>query len=104
MTVVDDNYERVGTNKSLVQRRIDVWKSLSTVARAQFLSPSPGTPRLAEDRSSSDPPSDCSPVDAFTVLVIHAARVDFLDLRANQRIQFTKNDSDGTWSESDINP
>lgn len=104
MTVVDDTYERVGTDKTLVQQRIDVWKSLSTAARAQFLSPQPGAPRLAHDHTNTDSPNDSTPVDAFTLLLVNAARVDFLDLRANQRIQFTKNDSDGRWTEADINP
>lgn len=98
------------SDMELLQTRIKVWKGLSPSARLQFSYPTPGEPRDSNgnnDLFNPSVPDDLIPVEEFTLLLIQASRVDFVDLRANQRIQFTKSsdgDNNDKWTEYDINP
>ncbi|OWM68629.1 hypothetical protein CDL15_Pgr023594 [Punica granatum] len=90
------------------EQREKAWFSCSMRSRLQYLGPSPGVPRLNEDfpaEASVDPST--GPVGAFCLLVLEPDQVDYLNLKSNQRLEFTFTRTAGKekcWTSERINP
>lgn len=96
----------------LLEQRRRLWRDLSDRARAQFLWPAPGRPRAAQREDEDDlDDTDIGDLDAhtphpnFTLLMIHAQRVDHLLLKGapHRRQQFRRLD-DGRWAVQPVHP
>lgn len=96
-------------DEQLAEKRRQLWNDLSSSTRTQYAFPQPGERRSRadeeEDARNFNPevPDENNPLDVFSVLLIQAHHVDFLDLRENQRI-FFKRDEQGNWYEMEVNP
>jgi pyridoxamine 5'-phosphate oxidase len=90
------------------QLRERAWFGSSVKSRLQYLGPCPGLP-IPDDDLIKDAHLDPSagPVDAFCLLVLDPEKVDYLNLKSNQRLMFTRNQKgDGTnsWMAEKISP
>jgi pyridoxamine 5'-phosphate oxidase len=91
-----------------LQLRERAWFGSSVKSRLQYLGPCPGLP-IPDDDLIKDAHLDPSagPVDAFCLLVLDPEKVDYLNLKSNQRLMFTRNQKgDGTnsWMAEKISP
>ncbi|WVZ55154.1 hypothetical protein U9M48_005854 [Paspalum notatum var. saurae] len=105
---------------SKLQHREKAWFSSSVRSRLQYLGPQPGIPVLDDEQVKGihlDP--SAGPVDAFCLLVIDPEKVrqaffflillfvDYLNLKSNQRLMFTRNqmdDGSNDWMAVKVSP
>ncbi|CAH2056739.1 unnamed protein product [Thlaspi arvense] len=91
-----------------LQQRERAWFSSSPKSRLQYLGPIPGLPLLGEiafKEPSLDPST--GPVDAFCLLVLDPDQVDYLNLKSNERLNFTSRQNingEKLWTSQRINP
>lgn len=80
---------------------------MSSSTREEFDCPPPGEKRDDEKAEAKKPNPDSlnesPPLETYSLLLLEATRVDFVDLRENQRI-FFKRDENGEWIEIEVNP
>uniref|UniRef100_A0A0D9VNN1 pyridoxal 5'-phosphate synthase n=1 Tax=Leersia perrieri TaxID=77586 RepID=A0A0D9VNN1_9ORYZ len=91
-----------------LQLRESAWFGSSVKSRLQYLGPCPGLP-IPDDDLVKDAHLDPSagPVDAFCLLVLDPEKVDYLNLKSNQRLMFTRNqkgDESNNWMAEKISP
>ncbi|XP_062209618.1 pyridoxine/pyridoxamine 5'-phosphate oxidase 2 [Phragmites australis] len=91
-----------------LQHREKAWFASSVKSRLQYLGPQPGVP-VVEDDSVKDVHLDPSggPVDAFCLLILDPEKVDYLNLKNNQRMMFTrsqKEDGSYDWMAEKVSP
>ncbi|XP_006649265.1 pyridoxine/pyridoxamine 5'-phosphate oxidase 2 isoform X1 [Oryza brachyantha] len=91
-----------------LQLRERAWFGSSVKSRLQYLGPCPGLP-IPNDDLVKDVHIDPSagPVDAFCLLVLDPEKVDYLNLKSNQRLMFTRNqkeDGSNNWMGEKISP
>ncbi|KAG8073161.1 hypothetical protein GUJ93_ZPchr0006g42977 [Zizania palustris] len=93
---------------AMLQLRERAWFGSSVKSRLQYIGPCPGVPVPDDDlveNSHLDP--SAGPVDAFCLLVLDPEKVDYLSLKSNQRLMFTrsqKGDGSNDWRAEKINP
>ncbi|XP_071735894.1 pyridoxine/pyridoxamine 5'-phosphate oxidase 2 [Rutidosis leptorrhynchoides] len=91
-----------------LQQREKAWFDSSPKSRLQYLGPNPRTPSLGDQLtqvpSSLDPSS--GPVEAFCLLVLDPDQVDYLNLKSNERITFTRKivNEEISWISEKVNP
>uniref|UniRef100_A0A0A9EE91 pyridoxal 5'-phosphate synthase n=1 Tax=Arundo donax TaxID=35708 RepID=A0A0A9EE91_ARUDO len=91
-----------------LQHREKAWFASSVKSRLQYLGPQPGIPVVDDDHVNDvhlDP--SAGPVDAFCLLVINPEKVDYLNLKSNQRLMFIKSqkgDGAGDWMAEKVSP
>uniref|UniRef100_A0A0A9F5J4 pyridoxal 5'-phosphate synthase n=1 Tax=Arundo donax TaxID=35708 RepID=A0A0A9F5J4_ARUDO len=91
-----------------LQYREKAWFASSVKSRLQYLGPQPGIP-VVDDEHVKDVHLDPSagPVDAFCLLVVDPDKVDYLNLKSNQRLMFIrsqKEDGSGDWMAEKVSP
>ncbi|KAF8780383.1 hypothetical protein HU200_001495 [Digitaria exilis] len=91
-----------------LQHREKAWFKSSVKSRLQYLGPQPGVP-VVDDQQINDVHLDASagPVDAFCLLVLDPEKVDYLNLKNNQRLVFTriqKEDGSSDWMAEKVSP
>jgi pyridoxamine 5'-phosphate oxidase len=86
-----------------LQARLDMWQRLSPNARAQFIWPHPGLPRVDDESvyEVEGPPDGEPAVDTFCMVVLDVSEVEYISLKSNQRIRFLP--QQGGWSEQLLN-
>ncbi|EMS47689.1 hypothetical protein TRIUR3_08693 [Triticum urartu] len=74
-----------------LQQREKAWFASSVKSRSQYLGQSPGVP-VANDDHIKDVHIDPSagPVDAYCLLTLDPEKVDYVNLKSNQRLMFTR--------------
>jgi pyridoxamine 5'-phosphate oxidase len=80
-----------------------MWDKLSQRARAQFVWPHPGLPRV-EDESVYDvegPPDGEPAVETFCMVVLAVSEVEYISLKTNERIRYQR--SEGEWTQQALN-
>ncbi|PWA80278.1 pyridoxamine 5'-phosphate oxidase family protein [Artemisia annua] len=91
-----------------LQQREKAWFASSPKSRLQYLGPNPGLPSLldqpTQDSSSLDP--SAGPVAAFCLLVLDPNQVDYLNLKSNERITFSRKiaNEEISWNSEKVNP
>lgn len=93
------------SDPDLVKARETSWKNMSDPGRQQFLWPTPGVPRTAEQDESEynakDHPQKDAPVAPnFCLCCVYVVHVDHLNLKTNERRVHTR--ADGLENPSDI--
>ncbi|PVH33342.1 hypothetical protein PAHAL_9G632300 [Panicum hallii] len=91
-----------------LQNREKAWFASSVRSRLQYLGPQPGVP-IIDDEQVKDVHLDPSavPVEAFCLLVLDPEMVDYLNLKSNQRLIFTrshKDDGSVDWMAEKVSP
>nr|AGT17418.1 hypothetical protein SHCRBa_218_D04_R_180 [Saccharum hybrid cultivar R570] len=90
-----------------LQHREKAWFSSSVKSRLQYLGPQPGI-LVLDDEHVKDVHLDqlAGPVDAFCLLVLDPEKVDYLNLKSNQRLMFTRQNGDGSndWMAVKVSP
>ncbi|CAN6308295.1 unnamed protein product [Urochloa humidicola] len=90
------------------QHREKAWFASSVKSRLQYLGPQPGVPIVDEGQVKDvhiDPSN--GPVDAFCLLVLDPEKVDYVNLKNNQRLIFTrsqKEDGSSDWMAEKVSP
>ncbi|KAL6660275.1 hypothetical protein ACP70R_002397 [Stipagrostis hirtigluma subsp. patula] len=90
------------------EHREKAWFASSVKSRLQYLGPQPGVPVVDDDHVKDvhlDP--SAGPVDAFCLLVLDPEKVDYLNLKSNQRLVFTrsqKEDGSNNWMAEKVSP
>ncbi|KMZ59628.1 Pyridoxal 5'-phosphate synthase [Zostera marina] len=93
-----------------LQQRETAWFESSLKSRSQYLGNAPGFPSIYDETSMKQTNLNPStgPVDAFCLLVFDPEKVDYLNLKSNNRVVFTvsKPQSEGckNWISKNINP
>lgn len=96
------------TDPAKLQHKEKAWFSSSVKSRLQYLGPQPGIPVLDDEHVKGvhlDPLA--GPVDAFCLLVLDPEKVDYLNLKSNQRLIFTrrqKDDGSNDWMAVKVSP
>ncbi|KAL6847629.1 hypothetical protein ACP4OV_022655 [Aristida adscensionis] len=91
-----------------LQHREKAWFASSVRSRLQYLGPQPGVPVIDHDHVNDvrlDP--SAGPVDAFCLLVLDPEKVDYLNLKNNQRLMFRrsrKEDGSDNWMAEKVSP
>lgn len=96
------------TDPCKLQQREKSWFSSSPKSRLQYLGPNPGLPYISE-QPAQEFSLDLSsgPVDSFCLLILDPDKVDYLNLKSNERLAFSsKKSSSGerSWVQQKINP
>ncbi|KAL6649076.1 hypothetical protein ACP70R_013300 [Stipagrostis hirtigluma subsp. patula] len=97
-----------GSDPTKLQHREKAWFASSVKSRLQYLGPQPGIPVVDDDHVKDvhlDP--SAGPVDAFCLLVLDPEKVDYLNLKNNQRLVFTrsqKEDGSNDWMAEKVSP
>ncbi|CAM0870887.1 unnamed protein product [Alopecurus aequalis] len=91
-----------------LQQREKAWFASSVKSRSQYLGPCPGVP-VANDDHIKDVHLDPSagPVDAYCLLTLDPEKVDYVNLKSNQRLMFTRTqegDESSEWMAEKISP
>ncbi|EMS49599.1 hypothetical protein TRIUR3_13186 [Triticum urartu] len=91
-----------------LQQREKAWFASSVKSRLQYLGPSPGVP-VANDDHVTDVHLDPSagPVDAYCLLTLDPEKVDYVNLKSNQRLMFTRTqegDESSDWMAKKVSP
>eukprot|EP00884_Botryococcus_braunii_P001666 jgi/Botrbrau1/114/Bobra.0022s0102.2 len=110
LTVIGEEYP----DAEMLQARQKMWNSLSQSARDQFAWPHPGLPLPPEEDESQHrrnsegeaPGPHQAPLSPFCLVILEPWTVDYLSLRGNHRIKFSRRDDEsGTWwAEMPVNP
>ncbi|KAI5054745.1 hypothetical protein GOP47_0029890 [Adiantum capillus-veneris] len=95
-----------------LQLREKAWFDSSVRSRSQFVGPAPRLPTLHSSSTKSKLAPSQGPVDAFCLVLLHPEEVDYLHLKKNQRVIFTRassnsiieSDSNETWNQLEVNP
>ncbi|KVH97303.1 FMN-binding split barrel [Cynara cardunculus var. scolymus] len=80
----------------------------TVVYRLQYLGPNPGLPSLGDQPtevpSSLDP--SAGPVAAYCLLVLDPDQVDYLNLKSNERMTFSRMNAneENSWTSDRVNP
>ncbi|KAG2555254.1 pyridoxine/pyridoxamine 5'-phosphate oxidase 2-like [Panicum virgatum] len=91
-----------------LQNREKAWFASSVRSRLQYLGPQPGVPIIDEEQVKDvhlDP--SAVPAEAFCLLVLDPEKVDYLNLKNNQRLIFTRSqEEDGSidWMAEKVTP
>ncbi|KAJ1378690.1 Pyridoxamine 5-phosphate oxidase, putative FMN-dependent, Alr4036 family [Sesbania bispinosa] len=99
-----------GSNPDLLklQQREKSWFASSLRSRSQYLGPTPGLPCLNEQAQPEiTPDPSIGPVDAFCLLILEPDRVDYLNLKSNERLTFKSSMSAASkksWIMERVNP
>lgn len=92
-------------NPQLQQIRLQLWGSISDMARLQFTWDYPKKSRLLNVPFPKIYPPLDSPVEFFSVLLFNPHEVDHLMLRGNPQNRYLyRLLSDGNWSKEEVNP
>lgn len=96
-------------DEALLKERQRTWNMLSPGGRGQFLYPDPGKPRSDGDEAEFEkeaPPPKSEPSENFCLLILDADEVDYLDLKANTRIEYKSSevDNERLWAGVSVNP
>ncbi|KAB1219661.1 Pyridoxine/pyridoxamine 5'-phosphate oxidase 2 [Morella rubra] len=89
-----------------VQQREISWFASSLKSRLQYLGPSPGLPCLSKEPDQEFLDPSAGPDGAFCLLVLDPDQVDYLNLKIDQRIQFTcqlSENGEKCWNSQRIN-
>ncbi|KAM3316656.1 hypothetical protein ACQJBY_034660 [Aegilops geniculata] len=91
-----------------LQQREKAWFASSVKSRSQYLGPCPGIP-VANDDHIKDVHIDPSagPVDAYCLLTLDPEKVDYVNLKSNQRLMFTRTqegDECSDWMAENVSP
>uniref|UniRef100_A0A453J807 pyridoxal 5'-phosphate synthase n=4 Tax=Triticinae TaxID=1648030 RepID=A0A453J807_AEGTS len=91
-----------------LQQREKAWFASSVKSRSQYLGQSPGVP-VANDDHIKDVHIDPSagPVDAYCLLTLDPEKVDYVNLKSNQRLMFTRTqegDEFNDWMAEKVSP
>ncbi|KAF7051295.1 hypothetical protein CFC21_059546 [Triticum aestivum] len=91
-----------------LQQREKAWFASSVKSRSQYLGQSPGVP-VANDDHIKDVHIDPSaaPVDAYCLLTLDPEKVDYVNLKSNQRLMFTRTqegDESSDWMAEKVSP
>lgn len=103
-----DVVDSSSTDPAKLQHREKAWFSSSVKSRLQYLGPRPGIPILDNEQVKDvhlDPLA--GPVDAFCLLVLDPEKVDYLNLKSNQRLLFTRGQTDdgsNGWMAAKVSP
>ncbi|XP_076954490.1 pyridoxine/pyridoxamine 5'-phosphate oxidase 2-like isoform X1 [Bidens hawaiensis] len=91
-----------------LQQREKAWFASSPKSRLQYLGPNPGLPSLGDqpDQGPSSLDPAAGPVPAFCLLVLDPHQVDYLNLKSNERISFSRKivNEDVSWNSEKVNP
>ena len=78
---------------ALAAARRKAWANMSDAGRAQFVWPHPGLPRIGDDEAAFTRPAPDGagdPAADFCLVVLRVDAVDYINLRQNRRIVFTR--------------
>lgn len=91
-----------------LQQREKAWFASSPKSRLQYLGPNPGLPSLGDQPTNVPTSLDPSagPVSAYCLLVLDPDQVDYLNLKSNERITFSRKNvnEENSWSSDKVNP
>uniref|UniRef100_A0ACD5WF09 Uncharacterized protein n=1 Tax=Avena sativa TaxID=4498 RepID=A0ACD5WF09_AVESA len=99
-----------GSNSDLtkLQQLEKAWFASSVKSRSQYLGPCPGVP-VANDDHIKDVHLDPSagPADAYCLLTLDPEKVDYVNLKSNQRLMFTRRqegEESSDWMAEKVSP
>ncbi|VAI11081.1 unnamed protein product [Triticum turgidum subsp. durum] len=99
---------QINTDARSNKQREKAWFASSVKSRLQYLGPSPGIP-VANDDHVTDVHLDPSagPVDTYCLLTLDPENVDYVNLKSNQRLMFTRTqegDESSDWMARKVSP
>ncbi|XP_009789044.1 pyridoxine/pyridoxamine 5'-phosphate oxidase 2 [Nicotiana tabacum] len=88
-----DMIDASNSDPDKLKQREAAWFAGSVRSRLQYLGLTPGIPSLDEQPSHDSLDPSAGPVDAFCLLILDPEKVDYLNLKSNDRLSFTAGQS-----------